>query len=151
MLTPGLAHHHAEAADEARLVGIADEQHVRRQLELHADVAHLDDARPPVGEHRAGDRAVVLVGAHREPDVALERAVLAARRLLERMPRSLRADGGRDHVDVRQQRPQHAGQRRGRQRLGVELATSPEYSSADALDAGLGELARERCRAARRA
>ena len=83
MLTPGLAHQHAEAADEARLVGVADEQHVRGQLELHVDVAHLDDARAAVGEHRAGDRAVVLVGLHGQADVALEGAVLAARHLLQ--------------------------------------------------------------------
>ena len=98
-------------------------------------------ARPPVAKHGAGDRTLELVRLDREPHVALECAVLAALGLLDDDAALLGADRGRHHVDVRQQRPHHAGHRGGGQRLAVQLGDFACVLDADALDARLGELA----------
>src|SRR5262245_55640218 len=143
---PGLPHQHAEIADEARLVEIADEQHAWCQLELHVDVAHLNDARSAVGKHRAGDGAVVLVGSDRQPNVAFEGALLTARYFLKAHATLFGAAAGRHHIDVRQQWPQHTCQRRGRQRPGVERGDFTGIFEPNALDAGLRELARKQAK-----
>src|SRR5487761_730231 len=63
---PGLAQRAAQIADEARLVLVPHEQHVRPELRLHRDVLDADDARPVAAEERAGDAARALVGPDRQ-------------------------------------------------------------------------------------
>jgi len=57
-----VAEYGAEGADEARLVGIGDIEHVGAELGLHVDALDLDDPRLAVGEHRPGDAALERFG-----------------------------------------------------------------------------------------
>ena len=99
-----LAEQRAEPADEAGLVAVGDVEHVRPELGLHVDALDLDDARLAVGENRAGDGALLLLGDDGQADVALIGAGLAAARLLDLDAALLREGRRGDHVH----RLQHA-------------------------------------------
>ena len=81
MLMPASPSVRGERADEARLVEIGDVDHRGAELRVHADALDVDDARPAVGEHRAGDRARLPLGLDRHGDQAFVVAVALARRL----------------------------------------------------------------------
>src|SRR5262245_23358745 len=53
-----IAENGSEGADEARLVGIGDVEHVGAELGLHVDALDLDDPRLAVRGHRAGNAAL---------------------------------------------------------------------------------------------
>ena len=109
MLMPASPSVEEKRADEARLVEIGDVDHRGAELGVHADALDVDDARPAVGEHRAGHRARLALGRHRHRDQALVVALGLARHLLDHDAALLRDDRRRDDVDVLQHRPQQAG------------------------------------------
>ena len=129
MLTPASPSSVPKRADEARLVLVAHVEHVRRELGLDLDVPDLDDARLAVLEHRAAGMARHVLGLDGDAHEALvvARRVLALH-LLDHDAALLRDHRRRDHVDVLEERPQHAGQGRRGQRLVFSSATAPSYS-----------------------
>ncbi len=87
----GLAQGAAEIADEARLVAVAHEQHVRPQLGLERYALDVDDARPVAAEQRASDAARAVLALDRDADQRLEIRRLGAAGFADTaMSRSLR-------------------------------------------------------------
>ena len=133
MLTLG-AEQRAEAADETGPVAVGDVEEVRGEARLHVDALDLDDARPAVGEDRAGDRPLLALGAHGQADVGLVGAALRLAGLVDgdaALPRHHRRV---DHVDLGEDRPEQAGKQRRGQRLGVHLGDVAGILDGDAED-----------------
>ena len=120
MLICGVAQHPAERADQARLVLVADIEHVRAEPRLDRDAADRDQPRLGVLEQRAGHRARPALGHHLDG----EQRLVVVDRLAGHHPdvdvALLGQRRGVDHVDAGQQRPQQAGQHDLGQRPGVE-------------------------------
>ena len=139
-----VAEQRAEPADEARLVLVGDVEHVRAEAGFEVDALDLDDARLAVGEHRAGDRALLPLGLHRQADVGLVGAALRLAHLVDLHAALARHDRRVDHVDLGQDRAKQAGEQRRGQRLGVHVGDVAGILDGDAEDRRLGELAGER-------
>ncbi len=116
-----VAEQRAEPADMARLVLVGDVEHRLGQLGIHVDGLDLDDARLAVGEDGAGNAPLLPLGHHRQADIALIGALLVAGDDLDIDAAILGDLRGRDHVGFGHLRLQHAVDRRGRHRLGVEV------------------------------
>src|SRR5579884_1570347 len=79
---PGIPQRGGELADEAGLVEVGDVDHRGAEFGVHADALDIDDARASVGEHGAGDVARLPLGRHRDGDQALVILRHLARRFL---------------------------------------------------------------------